>query len=80
MAAHGKRALPQGFHLISLLRRQLPLEGKPLAAHGQQALNLGDALPLPLGEVSPQVTERARLTASASIHPRCIKSPTMHKN
>ena len=25
-------------------------------------------------------TERARLTASASIHPRCINSPVMHKN
>ena len=34
MAAHGQQVLPQGFHLISLLRRQLPLKGKPLAAHG----------------------------------------------
>ncbi len=34
MAAHGQQVLPQGFHLISLLHRQLPLKGKPLAAHG----------------------------------------------
>ena len=37
-AAAGQRLLPQGFHLISLLRRQLPLKGKPLAAPGQPPL------------------------------------------
>ena len=26
--------------------------GEPIAAHGQQMLNLGDALPPPLGEVA----------------------------
>ena len=41
-------------------RRESFLKGKPIAAHGQQVLNLGDALALPLGELSPQVTERAR--------------------
>ena len=39
MAAQGQRVLPQGFHLISLLRRQLPLKGKPIAAHGQARLS-----------------------------------------
>ena len=34
MAAQGQRVLPQGFHLISLLRRQLLLKEKPMAAHG----------------------------------------------
>ena len=35
LAAYGQRVLPQGFHLISLLRRQLPLKEKPMAAQGQ---------------------------------------------
>ena len=61
MAAHGQQVLPQGFHLISLLRRQLPLKGKPMAAHGQLLLNLGYALAPPLGELASseaQMTER----------------------
>ena len=44
----------------SRIRSPAPPKGEPIAAQGQQVLNLGDALPLPLGEVSPQVTERAR--------------------
>ena len=73
MAAHGQLLLPQGFHLISLLRRQLLLKEKPLAAHGQRVLNLGDALALPLGELLNEVKLRGRGTRPAGAESgRCV--------